>query len=129
MKKLRKVEANNQNWVIPIPISRRYSRVTRTGYAGLIAMLSASPFPQPVTDKAHLDGWEKWWKTATPPLIRPIYEDMPDEQSRCLARLAEWGFPDAVVKLYLHSGQGTVTALQTLARLGGGGSANSPFFL
>jgi hypothetical protein len=95
--------------------------------AGLIGMLSAPPYSQPFTDKAHLDGWEKWWKATRLPLLTPLYEGMPDEQSRCLARLTEWGFPDAVVALYLHSGQGSVAALQTLARLGGGGPANSPF--
>ncbi len=95
--------------------------------AVLIDMVSDSPYSDTISDPVHLDGWEQWWKTTKPPFITPIYEGMPDAQSRCLARLAESGFPDSVRDLYLHLGQGSVSALQTLAHLGGVESGTPSF--
>lgn len=89
--------------------------------AGLIGMLTDPPYATPLYDQSRLDVWEKWWSSKTRQKITSIAEGLPDERSRCLARLAEDGFADAVRELYLHAGQSSVPALETLINLGNGG--------
>ena len=46
------------------------------------------------------DEWEAWWnKQKDIPFSPPDFSDISDPQLRCLARMAEWGLPEAVIAM------------------------------
>ena len=84
----------------------------------IIAMTDSPPYTQPLTDKLHLQEWEKWWTTTTPPRVVVTSLPMPDSDSKCLARLGDFGFQDAPLALFHHLNGASVPALRSLTRVG-----------
>lgn len=93
----------------------------------LIGMAEDPPFTFPFIDKMHLEAWKNWWKTDGSRAIVPIVAELPDDKSRCLGRLADSGFPDAVRDLYLYLGSRSMPALRHLAKLSNESKVASPF--
>jgi hypothetical protein len=85
---------------------------------GMIRMLEDPPYLRGYTSPEQLDGWQRWWKETKPPHITPISDGLTDSVSVCYAKLAEWGYVDAVYQLYLHMGTQSIPVIRRLARLG-----------
>ena len=53
---------------------------------------------RPVLGVANLDDWENWWNKQKDIPFRPLdYSNISNPHFRCLARMAEWGLPEAVM--------------------------------
>jgi hypothetical protein len=85
---------------------------------GMIGMLENPPYSRGYTSPEQLDGWQRWWKETKPPHITPISDGLTDSITVCYAKLAEWGYVDAVYQLHLRMGTQSIPLLRRLARLG-----------